>query len=128
MQKFERAHFEIKEYNESEHYGKFVFEPLERGFGTTIGNALRRVLLSSLPGVDTVEKLGKASGGAVSFRVVSEDTDVRRELFTRLADRNWPIMGLSSSSLTLEQIFLRLTDETFDSAAALGQKKKGDKK
>ena len=50
MQKFERAHFEVKEYVESENYGKFVFEPLERGFGTTIGNALRRVLLSSLPG------------------------------------------------------------------------------
>lgn len=50
MQKFERAEFEMKEYVESEHYGKFVFEPLERGFGTTIGNALRRVLLSSLPG------------------------------------------------------------------------------
>lgn len=50
MQKFERAEFEVKEYVESVHYGKFVFEPLERGFGTTIGNALRRVLLSSLPG------------------------------------------------------------------------------
>ena len=50
MQKFDRAHFEVKEYDESKHYGKFVFEPLERGFGTTIGNALRRVLLSSLPG------------------------------------------------------------------------------
>lgn len=50
MQKFERANFEVKEYVESENYGKFVFEPLERGFGTTIGNALRRVLLSSLPG------------------------------------------------------------------------------
>ena len=32
-------------------YGKFVVEPLERGFGNTLGNALRRVLLSSLPGV-----------------------------------------------------------------------------
>ena len=32
-------------------YGKFVVEPLERGFGTTLGNSLRRVLLSSLPGV-----------------------------------------------------------------------------
>jgi DNA-directed RNA polymerase subunit alpha len=50
MQKFERANFEVKEYIESDHYGKFVIEPLERGFGTTIGNALRRVLLSSLPG------------------------------------------------------------------------------
>lgn len=50
MQKFERAHFEIKEYSEDNHYGKFLIEPFERGFGTTIGNALRRVLLSSLPG------------------------------------------------------------------------------
>ena len=50
MQKFERAHFEIQEYSEDNHYGKFVIEPFERGFGTTIGNALRRVLLSSLPG------------------------------------------------------------------------------
>lgn len=50
MQKFERADFEVKEYVESENYGKFVLSPLERGVGTTIGNALRRVLLSSLPG------------------------------------------------------------------------------
>lgn len=50
MQKFERADFEVKEYVESENYGKFVLSPLGRGFGTTIGNALRRVLLSSLPG------------------------------------------------------------------------------
>ena len=50
MQRFERAEFEVKEYVESENYGKVVLSPLERGFGTTIGNALRRVLLSSLPG------------------------------------------------------------------------------
>ena len=50
MQKFERARFELKDYVDSKNYGKFVLEPLERGFGTTLGNALRRVLLSSLPG------------------------------------------------------------------------------
>ncbi|MBR2762479.1 MAG: DNA-directed RNA polymerase subunit alpha [Solobacterium sp.] len=50
MQKFERAEFEVAEYVESDNYGKFILSPLERGFGTTIGNALRRVLLSSLPG------------------------------------------------------------------------------
>ena len=50
MQKFERADFEVAEYVDSENYGKFVLSPLERGFGTTIGNALLRVLLSSLPG------------------------------------------------------------------------------
>ena len=52
MQKFERADFEVKEetVDEEGEYGKFVISPLERGFGTTMGNALRRVLLSSLPG------------------------------------------------------------------------------
>lgn len=50
MQKFERPKFKISEYVESENYGKFVVSPLERGFGTTLGNALRRTMLSSLPG------------------------------------------------------------------------------
>lgn len=42
------------EYKEGDNYGKFVITPLERGYGTTIGNALRRVLLSSMPGVAIV--------------------------------------------------------------------------
>ena len=50
MQKFEKANFNIANYDETVNYGKFVIEPLERGFGTTLGNSLRRVLLSSLPG------------------------------------------------------------------------------
>ena len=50
MLRFEKPEYKITEYIESNHYGKFELEPLERGFGTTIGNALRRVMLSSLPG------------------------------------------------------------------------------
>lgn len=50
MISFEKPEYRIAEYQESNHYGKFELEPLERGFGTTIGNALRRVMLSSLPG------------------------------------------------------------------------------
>ena len=50
MIKFEKPDYKITEMQESNHYAKFELEPLERGFGTTIGNALRRVLLSSLPG------------------------------------------------------------------------------
>lgn len=42
------------EYNEGDNYGKFVITPLERGYGITLGNALRRVLLSSMPGVAIV--------------------------------------------------------------------------
>ena len=47
---FEKTVFKITEYVENSNYGKFELEPLERGFGTTIGNALRRVMLSNLPG------------------------------------------------------------------------------
>lgn len=49
MLEIEKPKLECVECNEK--YGKFVVEPLERGFGTTLGNSLRRVLLSSLPGV-----------------------------------------------------------------------------
>lgn len=47
---FEKVEFKTANYDGTENYGKFVVEPLERGFGLTIGNALRRVLLSALPG------------------------------------------------------------------------------
>lgn len=50
MNKFERPKFKVSDYVESQNYGKFVISPLERGFGTTLGNALRRTMLSSLPG------------------------------------------------------------------------------
>lgn len=50
MIKFEKPDYKITEYQDSNHYGKFELEPLERGFGTTIGTALRRVMLSSMPG------------------------------------------------------------------------------
>ena len=51
MIEIEKPKIECAEISEDGRYGRFVVEPLERGFGTTIGNALRRVLLSSLPGV-----------------------------------------------------------------------------
>ena len=50
MLRFEKPEYKVVEYVEDKYYGKFVLEPLERGFGTTLGNALRRVMLSSLPG------------------------------------------------------------------------------
>ena len=50
MIKFEKPDYKITEYQESNNFARFEIEPLERGFGTTIGNSLRRVLLSSLPG------------------------------------------------------------------------------
>jgi DNA-directed RNA polymerase subunit alpha len=50
MLQFEKPIYKITDSVESNFYGKFELEPLNRGFGTTIGNALRRVMLSSLPG------------------------------------------------------------------------------
>jgi DNA-directed RNA polymerase subunit alpha len=50
MRKFEKPKFKITDVDETSSKATFVVEPLERGYGTTLGNALRRVLLSSLPG------------------------------------------------------------------------------
>ena len=47
---FEKPKIEIEEISEDKRYGRFVVEPLERGYGTTLGNSLRRIMLSSLPG------------------------------------------------------------------------------
>jgi len=66
--KFEKPNYKVKEYIESDHYGKFEIEPLERGFGTTLGNALRRVMLSSLPG-DAITSV-KIDGVAHEFQKI----------------------------------------------------------
>lgn len=50
MFEFHKPHIEVARLTDDGKYGKFVIEPLERGYGTTLGNSLRRILLSSLPG------------------------------------------------------------------------------
>ena len=50
MLNFENPNIEIVEISEDKKYGRFVVEPLERGYGITLGNSLRRIMLSSLPG------------------------------------------------------------------------------
>ena len=68
MLKFEKPDYKVKEYIKDSHYGKFELEPLERGFGTTLGNALRRVMLSSLPG-DAITSV-KIDGVAHEFQKI----------------------------------------------------------
>ena len=51
MLDFKQPVIEIAEISEDNKFGRFVVEPLERGYGTTLGNSLRRIMLSSLPGV-----------------------------------------------------------------------------
>ena len=74
MLKFEKPDYKVKEYIESSHYGKFEIEPLERGFGTTLGNALRRVMLSSLPG-DAITSV-KIDGVAHEFQKIEDVTAI----------------------------------------------------
>ena len=50
MIEMERPNVEIAEISEDKRYARFIISPLERGYGTTLGNSLRRILLSSLPG------------------------------------------------------------------------------
>lgn len=50
MFEFERPNIEVAEISEDKKYGRFVVDPLERGYGTTLGNSLRRIMISSLPG------------------------------------------------------------------------------
>ena len=60
MFEFEKPRIEIAELTDDGKYGRFVVEPLERGYGTTLGNSLRRIMLSSLPG--TAVSLVKIKG------------------------------------------------------------------
>ena len=68
MLQFEKPIYKITDSIESNFYGRFELEPLERGFGTTIGNALRRVMLSSLPG-DAITSV-KIDGVAHEFQKI----------------------------------------------------------
>ncbi len=73
-------------------------------------------LLQALPAVEAVRSLGCIEGGSVDYEIIpQEGVDIRRTMFERLSERKWPILSMRGSALTLEQIFLRLTDETASS-------------
>lgn len=76
--------------------------------------------ISTLPSVESVRSVGTVETGSVDYEVIPLDgEDVRRPIFERLAERRWPVLSLNSNELTLEQIFLRLTDDTFNSEQLL---------
>ena len=71
---FERPNISIVEKSDDNKYGKFVCEPLERGYGTTLGNSLRRIMLSSLPGAAVSSiKIGGVLHEFSSISGVKED-------------------------------------------------------
>lgn len=90
----EKPKIECVEVSEDNRYGKFVVEPLERGFGTTLGNSLRRVLLSSLPGVAVVSV--KIEGILHEFSTIPGVVEDVTEIILNLK-------GLSAQMYTTEQ-------------------------
>ena len=78
MFEFEKPRIEIAEMAPDGTYGKFVVEPLERGYGTTLGNSLRRILLSSLPGaaVSNVKIDGVLHESSVILGVKEDVTEI----------------------------------------------------
>lgn len=80
-------------------------------------------LLSHIAGVKQVSSLGMKEPGVCEFAVEpAEGADIRRDLFERLADRNWPLMGLKSMEMSLEEIFIELTREQGVSTPKRSQK------
>ena len=78
MIEFEKPNIECLSINDTENYAKFVCEPLERGYGMTIGNSLRRILLSSLPGaaITTVKIDGVAHEFSTIPNVVEDVPEI----------------------------------------------------
>ena len=81
-------------------------------------------LISRIDGVDNVASMGEREPGVCEFAVeVREGADIRRDLFDRLASRKWPLMGLKSMEMTLEDIFIALTRERVPQGIRGGKKK-----
>ena len=104
----EKAHIDCAELSQDGTYGKFIIEPLERGFGNTLGNALRRVLLSSLPGVAVTTI--KIEGIQHEFSTVPGVTEDVSEIILNLkyavrraAGSAIQWYGLDTSSVIVEQ-------------------------
>ena len=100
MIEIEKPKVDIVELSEDYRYGKFVVEPLERGYGITIGNALRRILLSSLPGV-AVNSI-KIDGVLHEFSTVPGVKEDVTEIILALKELSATIDGEGSRTLKIE--------------------------
>ena len=100
MIEFEKPNIECLAINEDESYGKFICEPLERGYGMTIGNSLRRILLSSLPGaaITTV----KIDGVSHEFSTIPNVVEDVPEIIVNLK-RNFIKLNSHEKKMFLER-------------------------
>ncbi len=86
-----------------------------------------QALLGRVPGVQNVTPLGEKEPGVFEFALdPAEGSDFRRDMFDRLAARKWPLMGMKSMEMTLEEIFIALTRENVPHG--MSKSKKGGKK
>lgn len=102
MIEIEKPKIEIVEISEDNTYGKFVVEPLERGFGTTLGNGLRRVLLSSLPG---------AAISSVNIQDISHEFSTIPGVLEDVPEIILNIKGIVAKMHSDEPMILRLEGE-----------------
>ena len=90
----------VDEGNLTDNYGKFTLEPLERGFGTTVGNALRRVLLSALPGAAVVAV--RVDGVSHEFTTMQNVVEDVTEIILNLKDLRMIMHTEEPKTLSLE--------------------------
>lgn len=102
MIEIEKPKVDIVELSEDYRYGKFVVEPLERGFGITIGNALRRILLSSLPGVAVYAV--RIDGVLHEFSTVPGVKEDVTEMILSLKELSATIDGEESKVLKIQSV------------------------
>lgn len=102
MIEIEKPKIECAEINEEETYGRFVVEPLERGYGTTLGNALRRVLLSSLPGAAITSV--RIEGVLHEFSTVPGVVEDTTEMILNLKELRLRISSEETKTLRIEKV------------------------
>ena len=94
-------HVEIDKENHSSTYGKFICQPLERGFATTIGNSLRRILLSSIQGVAITSV--KIEGGLHEFSTLSGILEDVTEIILNFKEVRLKLNSADSKIIRIEK-------------------------
>ena len=100
MIEFEKPNIECLEVDDTKNYAKFVCEPLERGYGVTIGNSLRRILLSSLPGCAITSV--KIDGAAHEFTTIPNVVEDVPEIIVNLKNVRLKFDGNEEKTLRIE--------------------------
>ncbi len=101
MLEMEKPRIECADKNNESNYAKFIIEPLERGYGNTLGNSLRRVLLSSLPGAAVTSV--KIEGILHEFSTIPNVVEDTTEIILNLKQMIIKYDGLERKTIRLEQ-------------------------